>query len=175
MRNMNSLYSVTTIYNEKNFIRFYDELMASSAKESIINTNFWLIVYCVFAFSLESSAFFENGRFPCFTIFFILLLLFEDYRYFFRRNSSYKYEDIYLSMKMLQNEEVKYEFFENEFIVTDKYGSTKIPFEMIYEIKETKWQYIILTSKVSGYYIEKSEAVDGFADYILQIKTKYSK
>ncbi len=75
----------------------------------------------------------------------------------YRGNS---YSAIYKSYKIYHGLIVSSDFYDNYFVVSDKFGSSTLPYDILYTVKASKYGYVLCTSKLSGHFIPKSECSD---------------
>lgn len=172
---MEPLHTVKSIFDENNYIRFNNELRTSLQKKTIIWLNILYVVIILAIFWDESKALFKDGSLPIDTIIFFLILVYFDYRYVFKIESTKIGKKIYATYKLMHDLINTYEFYENEFIITNMYGSAKVPYTMLYDIKETKYQFILLIAQIDGYFIDKTECNESLSEYIRQLKGKITK
>lgn len=78
---------------------------------------------------------------------------------------------IFKSYKMYQGLNVKFDFYDSYVVIADKYGSNKLPYELFYAVKSSKYGYVLCVSKVSGYFIPKSKCNEQLTRLISQIST----
>ena len=80
--------------------------------------------------------------------------------------SGYSYSAIYKSYKIYHGLTVTFDFYDNYFVVSDKFGTNTLPYDILYTIKSSKFGYVLCTSKVSGHFIPKSECSDSLIHFI---------
>ena len=77
---------------------------------------------------------------------------------------------IYNSCKIMHGLYLSMDFYENIFIYTDKFGSQRVPYEMLYSIKSSKYGYALLTSKGNGYFVPKGVCSNELISFIENLK-----
>lgn len=78
---------------------------------------------------------------------------------------------IFKSYKMYQGLNVQYAFYDSYVVIADKYGSNKLPYELFYTIKSSKYGYVLCVSKVSGFFIPKCGVSEQLVKLIEQISS----
>lgn len=103
----------------------------------------------------------------CLGIFFCLLSI----RMFCRIYKSWSAPAVYKSCKRLHGLAVKYEFYDQALVITDKYGVQTQPYELLWNVKSSKHGYVLLDSKTSGYFIPRKECSESITNLIENIKS----
>ena len=81
---------------------------------------------------------------------------------------------IFKSYKMYQGLNVQFDFYDSYVVIADKYGSNKLPYELFYAIKSSKYGYVLCVSKVGGFFVPKSKCSEKLTLLIGQISTTVS-
>lgn len=72
---------------------------------------------------------------------------------------------------MYQGLNVQYDFYDSYVVTTDKYGYANVPYEVFYDVKSSKYGYVLCVSKVSGFFIPKGAVSEQLVKLIEQINT----
>lgn len=82
---------------------------------------------------------------------------------------------IFKTNKILQNATVTYEFFDTFFTNSHQYGNSKIEYEKLHKIIETKTNVYLMISKNQGYILVKENFPDGLDAFLKSIAPKKKK
>lgn len=84
--------------------------------------------------------------------------------------NGYSYSSIYKSCKIYQGLIVSFDFYDNYFVVSDKFGTNTLPYDILYSVKSSKFGYVLCTSKLGGYFIPKGECSDTLIHFINNLR-----
>lgn len=121
----------------------------------------WNLIVALFMFLIGTTFFVIFGFFLCGIA---LYYGWNEYKGFLT-------SAIFKSCKMYQGLNVKYDFYDSYVVIADKYGSIKLPYELFYAIKSSKYGYVLCVSKVSGFFIPKCAASEQLVKLIEQISS----
>lgn len=162
--NQNSNQPIASIsfeWTEEYYKQFADTLNKSLIGKSIS----WFV--CAWFVLLAFLLFLAGGIINiCFGIFLCILLIYNVwYRY-----KGYSISAIYKSFKIYHGLTVSFDFYDNYFVVSDKFGTNTLPYDILYTVKSSKFGYVLCTSKVSGHFIPKSECSDTLIRFINNLR-----
>ena len=150
---MESLYKTKTINTFEEYKRFTWALLLK--KRTIITFAIFEILFLFFAWTLES-------------IFYLLFaLLYPLLIWLLQRRQIKK---IFKTNKVLQNEEVKFEFYDTYFTEEYPYGNTRLEYNKLYKIVETKTNFYLMIAKNQGYILVKENFPEGLEEFLRNIK-----
>lgn len=86
------------------------------------------------------------------------------------RYYGYSVYAIYKSLKIYHGLTVSFEFYDKYFVVSDKFGTNTLPYDILYSVQSSKFGYVLCTSKISGYFIPKEECSDTLIQFINNLK-----
>ena len=84
------------------------------------------------------------------------------------KNNSVK--RVFQSNKIVQNQEITYKFYEDYFEEKHDAGESKIPYEKLDSIIETKTNFYLMIAKNQGYMLTKENMPEGLEAFIKNIK-----
>lgn len=153
---MDSLYSTTITLTYEEYRRF--ELTLLFNRSNIL----WFIipqVWCWFFWGLTNNFF-------CMVIsiihaIIILILLIVLYIYS---------KKIWEADNFVHNMNIKLDFYDAYLVGTDKYGETRLEYNKLHKIIETKTNYYLMTEKFKGIILKKSNFPEGLADFLKNLK-----
>lgn len=73
---------------------------------------------------------------------------------------------VYKSYKLLQGLSTFVEFFDDKLVITNDYSFIKLPYDMLYAIKSSKYGYAFMASKASGYFVPRELCSDELISFI---------
>ena len=76
----------------------------------------------------------------------------------------------YNSNKLIQNANIKFDFYKDFFEVTDNHGASKLKYCELYKIIETKTNFYLMVQNGWGYLILKENMPDGLELFIKNLK-----
>lgn len=150
---MESLYKTKTINTFEEYKRFTWALLLK--KRTIITFAIFEILFLFFAWTLESI------YYLLFAILYPLLIWLLQHR---------QIKKIFKTNKMLQNEEVKFEFYDTYFTEESPYGNTRLEYNKLYKIVETKTNFYLMIAKNQGYILVKDNFPKGLEEFLRNIK-----
>lgn len=155
------LYQTSYIMDENRFIDFCRSMYARSSKKTFWTLN---IVYgIVLAASIVGLVLTGDWYFIWLIVLFGGLLLWYDFE-----PENKKYKKLYSKDKSAHDEKVDFEFFENDFIIKSEYGESRIPYEKLYQIKESGNVLLILLSPGKGFPLYKNEISPELYSFLLK-------
>lgn len=77
---------------------------------------------------------------------------------------------VFNSNKLLQNAEVTYEFFEDYLYEKHDGGETKVPYDKLDEVIETKTNFYLMIAKNQGFMISKENMSEDMQNFIRKLK-----
>lgn len=152
---MELLYSTETNYTYEEYKRFNKML---SFRRSVIIKCIIIEVFVLFMACLMNSLYFV-----VFSIIYPIILLLLPV--FLNKQS----KSIWESNKVAQNLNVKFDFYDTYFIATDENGETRIAYNKLHKIIETKTNFYLLFSKNQGVILNKSNFPEGLSDFLRDI------
>lgn len=159
--NKELLATVSYEWTEEYFSQFSSTLRGSIVEKSVRWLPIaWNLIVALFMFMIGSTFFVIFGIFLCGVAF-----------YGWNEHKGYSTTAIFKSYKMYQGLNVKFDFYDSYVVIADKYGSNKLPYELFYAIKSSKYGYVLCVSKVSGLFIPKGGASEQLVKLIEQINT----
>lgn len=72
----------------------------------------------------------------------------------------------YLSNKLMQDTEVKFEFFDSFFNVYEPDSNAKVEYGKLYEVIETKSNFYLMISQNQGFILRKADMPSGLGDFL---------
>ena len=73
-------------------------------------------------------------------------------------------------MSALQNAEVNFEFYNDYFTETNEYGNTKLEYNKLHKIIETKTNFYLMIAKNQGFILVKENFPEGLEEFLRNIK-----
>ena len=73
---------------------------------------------------------------------------------------------VFASNKLLQDKEVEYEFYEDFIYEKHDGGESKVPYDKLDDIIETKTNFYLMVAKNQGFMISKQNIPDGFEEFV---------
>lgn len=133
-------------WSEEYYRQFTDTLNNSL----IGRISIWFFIgwYVLIALILFTSGGISNVCIGLFLCLYVIYMIWNRYK-------GYSVSAIYKSCKMCKDLTVSNEFYDNHFVVTDKFGTNTIPYDILYTIKSSKFGYVLCISKLGGYFIPK--------------------
>ena len=150
---MESLYKTKTINTFEEYKRFSRVLMYK--KRSII------IYALLAAFLILDGIVLDNMIFIVFAVVypFIIWLL-----------HNMQVKKVFNTNKALQNAEVNFEFYNDYFTETNEYGNTKLEYNKLHKIIETKTNFYLMIAKNQGFILVKENFPEGLEEFLRNIK-----
>lgn len=150
---MESLYKTKTINTFEEYKRFSRVLMYK--KRSII------IYALLAAFLILDGIVLDNMIFIVFAVVypFVIWLL-----------HNMQVKKIFKTNKALQNAEVNFEFYNDYFTETNEYGNTKLEYNKLHKIIETKTNFYLMIAKNQGFILVKENFPEGLEEFLRNIK-----
>ena len=150
---MESLYKTKTINTFEEYKRFSRVLMYK--KRSII------IYALLAAFLILDGIVLDNMIFIVFAVVypFIIWLL-----------HNMQVKKVFKTNKALQNAEVNFEFYNDYFTETNEYGNTKLEYNKLHKIIETKTNFYLMIAKNQGFILVKENFPEGLEEFLRNIK-----
>ena len=150
---MDCLYKTKTINTFEEYRRFSRVLMYK--KRSII------IYALLAAFLILDGIVLDNMIFIVFAVVypFIIWLL-----------HNMQVKKVFKTNKALQNAEVNFEFYNDYFTETNEYGNTKLEYNKLHKIIETKTNFYLMIAKNQGFILVKENFPEGLEEFLRNIK-----
>ena len=150
---MESLYKTKTINTFEEYKRFSRVLMYK--KRSII------IYALLAAFLILDGIVLDNMIFIVFAVVypFVIWLL-----------HNMQVKKVFETNKALQNAEVNFEFYNDYFTETNEYGNTKLEYNKLHKIVETKTNFYLMIAKNQGFILVKENFPEGLEEFLRNIK-----
>ena len=150
---MESLYKTKTINTFEEYKRFSRVLMYK--KRSII------IYALLAAFLILDCIVLDNMIFIVFAVVypFVIWLL-----------HNMQVKKVFKTNKALQNAEVNFEFYNDYFTETNEYGNTKLEYNKLHKIIETKTNFYLMIAKNQGFILVKENFPEGLEEFLRNIK-----
>ncbi|MBO5453625.1 MAG: YcxB family protein [Clostridia bacterium] len=150
---MESLYKTKTINTFEEYKRFSRVLMYK--KRSII------IYALLAAFLILDGIVLDNMIFIVFAVVypFVIWLL-----------HNMQVKKVFKTNKALQNAEVNFEFYNDYFTETNEYGNTKLEYNKLHKIIETKTNFYLMIAKNQGFILVKENFPEGLEEFLRNIK-----
>jgi len=150
---MESLYKTKTINTFEEYKRFSRVLMYK--KRSII------IYALLAAFLILDGIVLDNMIFIVFAVVypFVIWLL-----------HNMQVKKVFKTNKALQNAEVNFEFYNDYFTETNEYGNTKLEYNKLHKIVETKTNFYLMIAKNQGFILVKENFPEGLEEFLRNIK-----
>ena len=150
---MESLYKTKTINTFEEYKRFSRVLMYK--KRSII------IYALLAAFLILDGIVLDNMIFIVFAVVypFVIWLL-----------HNMQVKKVFETNKALQNAEVNFEFYNDYFTETNEYGNTKLEYNKLHKIIETKTNFYLMIAKNQGFILVKENFSEGLEEFLRNIK-----
>ena len=160
--NKEPLATVSYEWTEEYFSQFSSILRGAMAEKSARWFPIaWNLIIVLFMFLIGTTFFVIFGIFLCGIT---LYDVWNEYK-------GFSTSAIFDSYKIYQGLNVKFDFYDSYVVKADKYGSNKLPYELFYAIKSSKYGYVLCDSKVSGFFIPKRGASEQLVKLIEQINT----
>ena len=153
---MGFLYSTTTTLTYEEYRRF--ELMLLFNRSNI----FWIVipqVWCWFLSGLIKSIFCMVISIIHAIIILILLITLHIYS-----------KKTWEADNFVKNMNLKLDFYDSYLVGTDKYGETRLEYNKLHKIIETKTNFYLMTEKFKGIILNKSNFPEGLADFLNNLK-----
>ena len=150
---MESLYKTKIINTFEEYKRFSRVLMYK--KRSII------IYALLAAFLILDGIVLDNMIFIVFAVVypFVIWLL-----------HNMQVKKVFETNKALQNAEVNFEFYNDYFTETNEYGNTKLEYNKLHKIIETKTNFYLMIAKNQGFILVKENFPEGLEEFLRNIK-----
>ena len=150
---MESLYKTKIINTFEEYKRFSRVLMYK--KRSII------IYALLAAFLILDGIVLDNMIFIVFAVVypFVIWLL-----------HNMQVKKVFKTNKALQNAEVNFEFYNDYFTETNEYGNTKLEYNKLHKIIETKTNFYLMIAKNQGFILVKENFPEGLEEFLRNIK-----
>ena len=150
---MESLYKTKIINTFEEYKRFSRVLMYK--KRSII------IYALLAAFLILDGIVLDNMIFIVFDVVypFVIWLL-----------HNMQVKKVFKTNKALQNAEVNFEFYNDYFTETNEYGNTKLEYNKLHKIIETKTNFYLMIAKNQGFILVKENFPEGLEEFLRNIK-----
>lgn len=156
---MNFLYSAT----EKITLEEYKKFNLRLAKKHFISYCSFELFFILIAILLKSTYFtIVSVVYPIV----IIALMIWWIKYSIKKN--------FESHKSLLNTEATHEFYDTYFISKSYMGETKLPYDKLYRIIETKTNFYFMLSKHQGIIIDKNSLPSDFEGFARELITKYN-
>ena len=150
---MDCLYKTKTINTFEEYKRFSRILLCK--KRSII-------IYILLAiFLILDSIFLENPIFAIFAVVYPILIWLLHNR---------QVKKVFKTNKALQNAEANFEFYNDYFSETNEYGNTKLEYNKLHKIIETKTNFYLMIAKNQGFILVKENFPEGLEEFLRNIK-----
>lgn len=146
---MDALFKTTTKNTLEEYKRFSKKLFYST-KNIVLHI-------LMFVFLILAGIVCENQYFIIFAIIYpIILRLIYDYRV----------KKAFSSNKLLQNVEVNYEFYDTYFTQHNEVSDSKVEYEKLYKLIETKTNMYLMVAENQGFILAKTNFPDGLAEFL---------
>ena len=160
--NKQPIATVSYEWTEEYFSQFSSILRGSMAEKSARWLPIaWNLILAILMFLIGTTFFVIFGIFLCGISLY----------YGWNEYKGFSTSAIFKSYKMYQGLNAKFDFYDSYVVIADKYGSNKLPYELFYAVKSSKYGYVLCVSKVSGYFIPKSKCNEQLTRLISQIST----
>ena len=154
--NMELLYSTTTIYTYEEYKRFNHMLMFYHKSILLhIIVEAWILFVAV-----STKEIFVMMLSVVYPVIILMLPVFLNIHS----------KKIWKSNKSAQDLNVKFDFYETFFIETDEHGETKLEYNKLYKIIETKTNFYLMLSKNQGLILNKINLPEGLDKFLKNIK-----
>ena len=153
---MDFLYSTTITLTYEEYRRF--ELMLLFNRSNIL----WIAIpqiWCWFLSVLIKSFFCMVISIIHAIIILILLIALHIYS-----------KKIWEADNFAHNMNIKLDFYDGYLVGTDKYGETRIEYNKLHKIIETKTNFYLMTENFKGIILNKSNFPEGLADFLKNLK-----
>lgn len=155
------LATVSYEWTEEYFSQFTSIMRGSMARWIPV---VWNLIVTLFMFLIGTILFVIFGIFMC------GITLYSGWNEY----KGFSTSAIFKSYKMYQGLNVQFDFYDSYVVIADKYGTNKLPYELFYTIKSSKYGYVLCVSKVGGFFVPKSKCSEKLALLIGQISTTVS-
>lgn len=160
--NKQPIATVSYEWTEEYFSQFSSILRGSMAEKSARWLPIaWNLILAILMFLIGTTFFVIFGIFLCGISLY----------YGWNEYKGFSTSTIFKSYKMYQGLNVQYDFYDSYVVTTDKYGYTNVPYEVIYDVKSSKYGYVLCVSKVSGFFIPKCGVSEQLVKLIEQISS----
>ncbi len=150
---MDCLYSITIQHSYKEYRRFNWKLFLNPIRVIIyIALELWLL----FLGWLVGHRFLYLLAILCP----VLMVISQDIQF----------KKTWHSNKIAKNQTVKFDFYDTYFIGKDSYGESKVEYNKLYKILETKTDFYLMLSKNQGSILVKANLPDGLCKFLRTIK-----
>ena len=150
---MDCLYKTKTINTFEEYKRFSRRLLCN--KRSII------IYALAGTFLIVDGIVLDNFWFIAFAIIYPLLIWLLHNR---------QVKKVFKTNKALQNAEANFEFYNDYFSETNEYGNTKLEYNKLHKIIETKTNFYLMIAKNQGFILVKENFPEGLEEFLRNIK-----
>ena len=150
---MDCLYKTKTINTFEEYKKFTWALLLK--KRTIITFVIFEILFLFFAWTLES-------------VFYLLFALLYPLLIWLLQCRQIK--KIFKSNKVIQNEEVTFEFYDTYFTEEYPCGNSRLEYNKLYKIVETKTNFYLMIAKNQGYILVKDNFPEGLDEFLRNIK-----
>lgn len=143
---------------------YYKQCAETLNKSIIVKSISWFFIawFILLAFLL----FLAGGTINvCLGVFLCIVLI---YNVWYRKE--YSISAIFKSYKIYHGLTVSFEFYDNYFVISDKFGTNTLPYDILYSVKSSKFGYVLCTSKLGGYFIPKGECSDTLIHFINNLR-----
>lgn len=143
---------------------YYKQCAETLNKSIIVKSISWFFIawFVLLAFLL----FLTGGTINvCLGVFLCIVLIYDVW---YRKE--YSIPAIFKSYKIYHGLTVSFEFYDNYFVISDKFGTNTLPYDILYSVKSSKFGYVLCTSKLSGHFIPKSECSDTLIRFINNLR-----
>ncbi len=150
---MDCLYSTTTIYNYEEYKRYTLSLLLKRSR--II----WYIILEVWILLL--GCLMDNYLLILFAIIYPIIIAILQNR---------QIKKVWNSNKVAQNMNVKFDFYDTYFTEINENGETRLEYNKLHKIIETKTNFYLMIAKNQGFILNKSNLPEGLSDFLKNIK-----
>ena len=150
---MDCLYKTKTTNTFEEYKKFTWALLLK--KRTIITFVIFEILFLFFAWTLES-------------VFYLLFALLYPILIWLLQCRQIK--KIFKSNKVIQNEEVTFEFYDTYFTEEYPRGNSRLEYNKLYKIVETKTNFYLMIAKNQGYILVKENFPEGLEEFLRTIK-----
>lgn len=147
-------------WTEEYFSQYAATIRGTSEKIMTCVTIAWLVIVAILLFLIGTTLNILLGAF----------LLIATIYYWWYGYSGHSISAIYKSCKIFHGVTLRFDFHDLYIAVSDKFGSTIIPYNLLYDIKQSKYGFVLCVSKVSGYFIPKGACSDELVSFIENLK-----
>ncbi len=150
---MDCLYSTTTIYSYEEYKRYNLCLMLKRSR---------IIWYIVLEAWILLLGFLMNN--------YLLILFAIIYPIIIAILLNRQIKKVWNSNKIAQNMDVKFEFYDTYFTEINENGETRLEYNKLHKILETKTNFYLMIAKNQGFILSKANFPEGLDGFLRNIK-----